>query len=310
MHVCLILFPSFRLLTYVFAREVLRLANDCAGQRLFSWKVRTVTGAPVPADDGTHVAGDLPDWYGAQGFDLVLLCAGDMPLGHLPMGLRAFLSRADAAGATLGGLETGALILARLGLLDDREAVLPALPEDDAATAFPGIALSDAAYAFDRQRLTSTGGLVVGDALLAWIARVQGAALAARTAEMLGHGRLRETGACQRLAQSTDPMLASMQAIMTAHIDRPLPLERIAAELDLSPKQLRLRCRKGMDRTPAQAYLGLRLDRAAQLVRDTDLSVLEVARATGFASPSAFTRSYHARFGRPPRAQRKARAPA
>ncbi|MBY6114514.1 helix-turn-helix domain-containing protein [Mameliella alba] len=307
MHVCLILFPGFQMLAYVFAREVLRVANKCAGQQLFTWSVRTVSGAPVAASDGTMVDGDMPDWHGAQGFDLVLLCAGYDPLKSLPMGLRAFLNRADAAGATLGGLDTGGMILAKLGFLNGREAVLhheavPGMLED-----FPDIALSDNLYAFDRQRLTTAGGVATGDAVLAWIARVQSPALASRTADALAHGRIRDAGECQKLAVSADPLLERMMAIMAARIENPIPVERVAAELGLSPKQLRLRCRKGLNQTPAQVYLGLRLDRAAQLVSETELSVLDIALAAGFASPSAFTRSYHARFGTPPRDQRRAR---
>ncbi|MGP6086052.1 GlxA family transcriptional regulator [Antarctobacter jejuensis] len=305
MHVCLILFPGFELLAYVLAREVLRLANRCAGQQLFSWQVRTVSGAAVPASDGTMVSGDVPDWHGAQGFDLVLLCSGRDPLNTLPMGLRAFLNNADAAGATLGGLDTGGMILARLGFLTGREAVLSDKETDGLPAEFPEVALSDSLYAFDRRRLTTAGGVATGDAILAWIARTHGPALAAATADALGHGRIREAAARQRLPLCTDPVLERMQAIMTARIEDPLPVERIASELDLSAKQLRLRCRKGLNSTPAQVYLGLRLDRAAQLVAETELSVLDIAQAAGFASPSAFTRSYHARFGAPPRRPRR-----
>ncbi len=305
MHVCLILFPGFSLMAHVLVREVLRLANLCAGQPLFSCHVRTVSGAPVAASDGTEVAGDCPDWQGAQGFDLVLLCSGRDPLKSLPMGLRAFLNRAGAAGATLGGLDTGGLILAKLGFLNGHEAVL-SVPED-MQDDFPQVARTDRSHVLDRQRLTTAGGMATGDALLAWIARTHSPALAAATGDALAHGRIRDAGERQRLPVSKDPLLDRMQAIMAAQIEHPLPVQRVAAELDLSPKQLRLRCRKGLNSTPAQVYLGLRLDRAAQLVSETGLSVLEIARATGFASPSGFTRSYHARFGSPPRSQRRAR---
>lgn len=307
MHVCLILFPGFPMLAYVLAREVLQLANDCAGQHLFSCHTRTVTGADVVAADGTAVTGDLPDWHGAQGFDLVLLCAGYDPLNALPMGLRAFLNRADATGATLGGLDGGALILARLGLLAGRTAVLNQAALDRLTDTDHTIALSEGSFSCDRQRLTTAGGMATGDAILAWIARAHSPALAARVAESLSHGRIGQAGAQQGLVRASDPLLDRMQAIMAAHIEHPIPVERVAAELELSSKQLRLRCRKGLGQTPAQVYNGLRLDRAAQLVSGTELSVQEVARAAGFASPSAFTRSYSARFGAPPRKQRRAR---
>lgn len=306
MHVCLILFPGFPMLAYAFVRDILRQANAAAGQALFTCQIRTVTGGPVAAADGTPLDGDRRDWLGAQGFDLILLCAGNAPVHHLPLGLRAFLARADGTGATLGGVDGGALVLARLGLLDGHAAVLPASADVDLTCEFPEIALSTGAFAYDRHRVTMASGTATADAVLAWIARTHSSALAAQTAETLGHGRLRDTAACQRLARSVDSLLDQMQAIMAAHIAQPLSLARIAAELEVSPKHLRLRCRKGLGKTPAQIYLGLRLDRAAQLVQETKLSVGEVATASGFASPSAFTRSYHARFGAPPRVERSA----
>ncbi|GAA4229190.1 GlxA family transcriptional regulator [Sagittula marina] len=300
MHVCLILFPGFPMLGYVLIREALRIANLCAGQALFSCRIRTVTGDPVTASDGTVIAADAQDWEGAQGFDLLVLCAGPDPLGHLPMGLRGFLHRAEAAGATLAGLDHGALILARLGMLDGREAVLPPDPE----RSYPAVALSRRTHVFDRDRLTSTGGLAAAEALLDWIARARSPALAAQTGEAMAIGRVADNSRRQRLPDSTDPVMQKMQSIMAAHLHDPMPLPRIAAELEMSLKQLRLRCDKALRKTPMQIYLDLRLKRAAQLVEDTALSVSEIAAATGFASPSAFTRSYRSHFGKPPRAER------
>lgn len=48
-------------------------------------------------------------------------------------------------------------------------------------------------------------------------------------------------------------------------------------------------------------YLGLRLDRAQKLLRQTSLPVTEIAIATGFVSPSHFSRAYRKCFGRAPR---------
>lgn len=301
MHICLILFPGFRMLTYILTCEVLRTANGCAGQELFTWETRTLTPDPVNAADGTQIDSTTLDWNGAQGFDLVVLCAGHDPLQHLPMGLRAFLSRAAQAGATIGGLDAGGMIMARLGLLQGREAVLDSSQDTGFQDKFPDISLSDRPYAYDRHRLTSAGGMATGDAMLAWISRAHSPALAAQTAQALSYGRMRDTGESQRLPQSADPVLEQMQGIMATHLEDPIGLDRIANELELSPKQLRLRCRKGLGQTPAQVYLSMRLERAGQLIRDTELSVLDVARATGFAAPSSFTRSFKAHFGASPR---------
>jgi transcriptional regulator GlxA family with amidase domain len=48
-------------------------------------------------------------------------------------------------------------------------------------------------------------------------------------------------------------------------------------------------------------YMTLRLARARQLLRETSLSMLEIALATGFASASQFARAFRREFGHPPR---------
>ncbi len=63
-----------------------------------------------------------------------------------------------------------------------------------------------------------------------------------------------------------------------------------------------------LDDTPRGFYLGLRLDKARQLLRQTDMGVLQVAVACGFESASYFTRCYRARFAQCPRQDRLARA--
>jgi AraC-like DNA-binding protein len=55
----------------------------------------------------------------------------------------------------------------------------------------------------------------------------------------------------------------------------------------------------------ANIYLRLRLEKARQLLRQTDMSVLEVSIACGFESPSYFTRSYRAKYERCPREDRR-----
>lgn len=304
MHVCLILFPGFPTLGYVLIREILRLANACAGQPLFSCRVRTVTGAPVRGNDGIEIAADENDWEGAQGFDLVVLCAGADSLGHLPMGLRGFLARAAAAEACLAGLDGGAVILARLGFLAGREAALPEGFDLDPAQTRGAIAQSARPHVFDRQRLTATGGIATGEALLEWVARVHGAALSAAVSAALAHGRLRAPPVAATGLTTEDPLLSRMLSIMGSHLSDPLPLTRVAAELEVSAKQLRLRCRKAFSRTPGEVYLALRLARAQHLVLQTQHSVAEIALATGFVSASAFTRSYRRHFGETPRVQR------
>ncbi|MGH1414467.1 MAG: GlxA family transcriptional regulator [Pelagimonas sp.] len=305
MHICLILAPGFPILTYVLLREVISRANTLAGRALFSIELRTVTGTPVSSLDGIEISPDRTDWEDPPGWDLVILCAGSSPLGRLPMGLRGFLMRAQTAGGTLAGFDGGVTILAALNLLDGFQAVLPSEASEEETEILSRIAPSDQLFCFDRGRLTAATGLAAGDALLAWVARVHDPEIARQVSDKLSLGHFRSDGDARHLPRAEDPVLARMQSIMVTHLGDPRPMDQIASDLELSPKQLRLRCRKGLGQTPTQVYLKLRLERAEQLVRDTVLSVEDVAQATGFASPSSFTRSFKSRFGAPPRQLRQ-----
>ncbi|MEY8837437.1 GlxA family transcriptional regulator [Cribrihabitans sp. XS_ASV171] len=302
-RVTFVLFPGFQMLAFVLASETMRIANKCAGREVLGWQVLSVTRAPVTASNGALVAPDRDDWSAAPG-DLVLLCAGYEPLRSLPQGARAWLHRAERQGAMLGGVDTGSVVLARLGFLAGHEAVLHHEAEAGFRESWPEIAVSDRIYCLDERRLTAAGGTATGDAMLAWIARVASVELAEATAEAMGHGEIRPALARQR--RGSDPVLARMEARMRAAMEDPVAIAALAKELGLSEKQLRLRSVRGLGRTPSQVYLGLRLKRAMGLMRDTQMPLGQVAAATGFASLAGFSRAFRRHYGAAPRDVRKA----
>lgn len=300
-HVCLILFPEFQMLAYVLATETMRIANKGAGIDRFTWETRTATGAPVTASNGALVSPDRSDWGDAHACDLALLCAGYDPLAERPAGLRAFLARADRAGATLGGLDTGTVVLASLGFLRGHKAVLHHQAEAGFRETWPEIAVSDGIYCMDGRRLTAAGGVATGDAMLAWIAATVSEELAEATSQDMAHGAIRGDDVRQRVEKSSDPVLARMRALMIDRIAEPLALAEIAERLGTTLKRLRARCRKGFGLSPSEYYLRLRLDHALDLLRGTELSVTEISIASGFKSPAGFSRTFKDRFQITPR---------
>lgn len=55
---------------------------------------------------------------------------------------------------------------------------------------------------------------------------------------------------------------------------------------------------------PSQFYLGVRLDRARELLQQTGMTVTEITVACGFGSSSYFSRAYRAKFGQRPKDDR------
>ena len=60
-----------------------------------------------------------------------------------------------------------------------------------------------------------------------------------------------------------------------------------------------------LNMTPGRYYMRLRLERARELLRQTNMPILDIAIATGFTSHSYFAQSYRLQFGRPPSEERR-----
>lgn len=308
LNVRFILFPEFQMLAYVLATETLRLANKAAGQELFRWQVLTATDAPVAASNGGLVTPDSWDWNAGPAPDLVLLCAGYNPRCHITARLRSYLARLRRSGAVIGGVDTGTVILAELGLLEGVRAVLHYEAEADFRESWPGISLVDQIYSLDRNRLTAAGGTATGDAMLAWIGQQKGEGFAAAVAEGMSHGRIRKGEEPQRFRAQEDPILRQMEALMRENLAQPLPITVLCQALGLSNKQLRLRCQRGLGRTASAYYLATRLEQAGYLMAQTLMPATEVALATGFGSAAGFSRAFRQHFGMSPRQMRQGQA--
>ena len=75
----------------------------------------------------------------------------------------------------------------------------------------------------------------------------------------------------------------------------------------MSTRQLERLFRKYLDRSPKRYYMELRLNKARNLLMQTDMSVINVALASGFSSPSHFSKCYRAQYDTTPYRERGAR---
>jgi AraC-like DNA-binding protein len=81
---------------------------------------------------------------------------------------------------------------------------------------------------------------------------------------------------------------AALQAWAQSRLDQPLSVAQLAERVHLSPSQFALRCHEAQGMSVMQWLRAQRLARARQL-RDLGVPVAEVARRTGYRSPSALT---------------------
>jgi AraC family transcriptional regulator len=104
----------------------------------------------------------------------------------------------------------------------------------------------------------------------------------------------------------TGRQLAAVADHMHAHLAEDVRLDDLAAALHLSKFHFVRAFRASTGTTPHRRLTALRLARAAELLRTTDLPVREVARLSGWTSPSRFSAAFRGRHGVPPTAYRAA----
>lgn len=304
-----LLIPEFSMMAFTAAIEPLRAANLVASRPLYSWHVASLDGSPVKASNGVNVMPDSPLAEVVEG-GVLLVCAGLSANNHTPPDLLKALRMQARRSEALGGVCTGSIILARAGLLDGYRCTVHWEDLVSFSENFPQLELTSRLYEIDRDRVTCSGGTAPLDMMIHFIALDHGRELATGVAELMVHHFAREAHEPQRLSilERTGvrhPKLLQAIALMEAAIEQPVSVDRIAEGAGLSPRQMERLFQMHFQKTPSRYYLGLRLARARHLLGHTPLPVVQIALATGFASPAHFTKCYREAFGNTPSAERQ-----
>jgi AraC family transcriptional regulator, exoenzyme S synthesis regulatory protein ExsA len=91
-----------------------------------------------------------------------------------------------------------------------------------------------------------------------------------------------------------------LPAIMEANFCHSLTLDAFAKMCHRSLSSFKREFHRCYGTTPARWLIKRRLECAAQMLRTTSLSIIEIALECGFEEPSHFSRTFRSRFGRSP----------
>jgi AraC-like DNA-binding protein len=94
-----------------------------------------------------------------------------------------------------------------------------------------------------------------------------------------------------------------------ARYHEPLDVEALARAAFVSPAHFSRQFRRAFGETPHQYLLTRRLERAAELLRNTDRSVSDICLTVGLRSVGSFTTSFRQLYGMTPTAYRAAHPP-
>jgi len=218
--------------------------------------------------------------------------------------------RTQAAKAQrIGSVCTGALVLARVGLLDGQTVTTHwAYCAELARLAPRALVQADALYVRSGKLYTSAGVTAGMDMALAMVEEDWGKTVALAVAQELVMFLKRPGGQSQfsRLlaAQQRDDTFGRLEMWILEHLDTDLSIPRLAEQTNLSPRHFARRFLDRVGTTPAAYVARARLEAARRRLEDGAEHLKEVARACGFGDEQSLRRAFKQTLGVTPQEYR------
>lgn len=309
------LIPDFTMIAFATALDPLRSANRMLGYEAYSWRLASFDGKPVRASNGVEcaVTASLEDerrmMSGPERPSMAIVCSGLEVEKYQNRSVFAWLREVYNRGVTLGGLCTGAHILAAAGLLSNKRCAIHWENLPGFSETFPKVNVFADLFEIDQNIHTCAGGTAALDMMLKLIGDDFDENLVNRVCEQVLTDRVRNPTDRQRLPLRArlgvqNSKILTIIELMEANLSEPLSLIEIADNVDLSRRQIERLFRSEMGRSPARYYLEIRLDRARHLLIQSTMPVVEVAIACGFVSASHFSKCYRELYARSPQQER------
>lgn len=297
----LLLLDGFSLVSLSCVLEPLLQANHLLASTRYEWTLVSESGDPVTCSNGITfpVTGGLSE---TSRSDTVMVLGGDVSGASTSDRITGWLREQSLRGRRIVAMSSAPAILAEAGLLNGRSATISWDFRDSFREEHPDIDLQPAPYLIQNNIITVSGGIVALDLMLRLISERHGEILAHGLSRRLVEPRSdigqQSTGHLPHDPRPTrHPKMAAVIRSMEDNTEEPLPLTEIARQENISVRQLERLFRRHLNRSPKRFYVELRLQKARNLLQQTDLPVIEVALACGFQSASHFSRWYKFQFG-------------
>ncbi len=305
-----LLVDKFSMFSLAAAIDTFRSANRLLGRDFYGWTTVSADGDPVMASNGLplkidYAVADIPQ------VDILFVSVGLTTEFPGKSKVLAALRSWGRRGGKLGALSVGSYLLAEAGQLDGYRCTIHWENRAGFMERFPEIDCTGNVFEIDRKRYTCAGGTTSIDLMLEIVRlRFRRRTSPMRVANQFQHERIRSAGDRQRVGPERDltgksEKLRKIVELMADNLDEPYSAVQLAKSAGLSVRQVERLFLRHLSMTPGRYYMRLRLERARELLRQTNMPILDVAIATGFTSHSYFAQSYRLQFGRPPSEERR-----
>jgi transcriptional regulator GlxA family with amidase domain len=267
-----------------------------AGER----RIRTQTGFVLEATHGLRTLARA---------DTIVVPGWSSPEIEPSQALVRALRAADARGARILSICTGAFVLAAAGLLDDRHATTHWLYTDELRQRYPRVQVDPGVlYVAEGNVMTSAGTAAGIDLCLHVVALDHGADVAASVARRMLMPLFRTGGQAQYvdapLTQRESDAMSDILAWGIEHLPTGLSVDDLARRAAVSSRTLTRRFRTSVGVSPGEWLQRERLRLAQRLLETTDVPVDQVARDAGYETSAALRAQFTARLHTSPRAYR------
>ncbi|WP_449282073.1 GlxA family transcriptional regulator [Leucobacter sp.] len=227
-----------------------------------------------------------------------------------PEELTRALLRAHGRGARLAAISTGAFALAETGLLDGRRATTHWHYARSLAERYPRVQVDDRVLFVDEGSVLTSAGAASGIDLCLHILRKEaGMAVANHAARRLVAAPYRSGGQAQYVPQSVPEShgerFTRTRDWALRHLGEPLTIEMLAGHASVSPRTFSRRFRDETGYTPMQWIMRARVDRARELLEETDLAIEEIAATVGLGTATNLRRYFRRVLGTTPTEYRR-----
>lgn len=293
--------------------QAFQLAAKPSGEPLYEFSSCSPGGGPVRTTSGFSVTPN--SGLGALRRAQTIVVPGYANiLAPPPAEALAALRAAEARGARLVSICTGAFGLAHAGALDGRRATTHWAWAGELAKRFPSIEVDPDALFVDEGEVLTSAGLSAGiDLSLHLIRRDFGAEAGERVARHMVAPPHRDGGQAQFFKPEPPAATGSLEPTRRWAAERlaePLDVAAMSRHAAVSSRTFARRFRAETGTTPLQWLLSQRVLEARRLLEATDLPVEEVAWRTGFGTAASLRDHFRRATATTPTAYRRSFQPA
>jgi transcriptional regulator GlxA family with amidase domain len=293
------------------AGTLLSSSQDIAASALFDIKLVAATKAPVRSFAGLTIH---PDLAAAEAGDcqVVIVPAQFAPVAQADGNdatYIAWLAEQHGKGALIVSLN-GAVLLAKSGLLDGKQATGPSSELSIFAHHFPQVRFTPSKPIVVNDQIICASGIDPTVDICAYIVERFFGQRAARkfvrhtsTEALPGHEYLSVWSA--QFKRHKDAQVLAAQQIVESNLGKIPSLAALATAVHLSERTLSRRFAEAVGKSLRSYVADCRLEMARLLLRTTETPMALIADECGFGSASALVHAFSARFGLSPLRYRK-----